>query len=964
MAAVSYSTRALVGPADTFLTILVAACADGRAAGWCDPVPSADGQWLDVDHADSRMPEQGWKVHVSAALDSATEVLRRVLPVLLAEPCHFKVAATPLRLYALNTGEGGRSQVGKFITVYPADDTQAVRLAVALEQATCGLRGPAIPSDRPLRPGSLVHYRYGAFTGRTLQLPHGEVVSALTAPDGTLEPDRRGITYTVPAWAADPFVAAGVVERGRPVSLVIAGRFLTVEVLQHSPRGIVRRVVEIASGERRVLKQARRDCGLEAEGDGRRRLCHEAAVLRSLTPDPRVPAVLDLFEHDGDQFLLLEDCPGRTLEQVVMDLAAWGRSLPVAEIIRYGCAAAELLAAVHERGLVHADVKPANMICSPEGEPRLVDWETAAFAGAREDGPVAGTTGYLSPARAAGARPTETDDIYSLGASLYYLATGAEPAHAPRPARLLDRPVPLLNPAVGPELAAVIARCLAPDPAARYPSMAAVQQALEHAGAESEKWCEQMAFAPVRLLARATVPCGGTTMLLAPPARTNHLPGVAEQPVDWEGETAMPTVHTYRALAERLGEALARAVTAEPGQTSGITYRDLGKGLAGTVAALAALTAAFPQPDWRQALRAGAQRLNAMPPLPGGPLPGLYVGEAGIGAALLLAGLVLDDRDLIGLAEERSRQVAALPHNSPDLFNGSAGRLRFHLLVYDATGNPEHLRAAVAAGDRLLVHVESGTVPAGNGRPDREQGNATPLPALRADEICWRMPPGYSSASAIAYLGYAHGAAGIGDALLDLWDVTGDRRFAAAAAAAGRLLLRLARPALDEDHGLDWPVTADGNANGPLWCHGAGGIARFFLHATRAGILPDVQWVAQRAAWAAARGARWAGPSQCHGLAGNIETVLDQYQQEGDPVWLAEAAGLAELLQAFACERDGLLLWPSDQPGVVTPDLLTGYAGVATCLLRLGDPAGTPHLLSRAGFRALTGRCLGAARPV
>jgi hypothetical protein len=116
-----------------------------------------------------------------------------------------------------------------------------------------------------------------------------------------------------------------------------------------------------------------------------------------------------------------------------------------------------------------------------------------------------------------------------------------------------------------------------------------------------------------------------------------------------------------------------------------------------------------------------------------------------------------------------------------------------------------------------------------------------------------------------------------------------------------------------------------------------------------------------------AHGARWAGPTQCHGLAGNIEFLIDTYQATGDPAWLAEARTLGHLLDAFAVERDGLLMFPSESCRVFTPDYMVGYAGVAMTLLRLADPDHRPHQLSRRGFRyrtasrpAMAGRSAGA----
>ena len=261
--------------------------------------------------------------------------------------------------------------------------------------------------------------------------------------------------------------------------------------------------------------------------------------------------------------------------------------------------------------------------------------------------------------------------------------------------------------------------------------------------------------------------------------------------------------------------------------------------------------------------------------------------------------------------------------------NGTAGRLRFHLFLWDATGAPEHLDHAVAAGEHLLATSD----------------------AVEAGERCWEIPPGYSDLSGTAPLGYGHGAAGIADALLDLYEATGAGRFRHAAQEAGRWLARQAVPALDDGTGLAWPVHSGGESMPAYWCHGATGIGRFFLHAAALDLLSDATELWRGAARAAARGARWIAPTQCHGLSGNIELLLDAYQASGDQFYLAEARELSRLLLAFGAEEGGLLRWPSDQPWVYGPDYMVGYAGVAVALLRLADPENRPHGLSRRGFR-------------
>src|SRR6266850_4099895 len=82
----------------------------------------------------AEIPQQGWKLHLSATVASALTVLERALPVLLADGASFKVARSLSDLQSLNEGRAGLSQVGKFITVYPTSDAHAVHLATALDE--------------------------------------------------------------------------------------------------------------------------------------------------------------------------------------------------------------------------------------------------------------------------------------------------------------------------------------------------------------------------------------------------------------------------------------------------------------------------------------------------------------------------------------------------------------------------------------------------------------------------------------------------------------------------------------------------------------------------------------------------------------------------------------------------------------------------------------------------------------
>jgi lantibiotic modifying enzyme len=261
-----------------------------------------------------------------------------------------------------------------------------------------------------------------------------------------------------------------------------------------------------------------------------------------------------------------------------------------------------------------------------------------------------------------------------------------------------------------------------------------------------------------------------------------------------------------------------------------------------------------------------------------------------------------------------------LPQLGPDLFNGTAGRARFHLWVADALGD-EAARDAAHRAAQHLVRVAMAPAP---GRVEWEQPDAV---------------------GGGRYLGYAHGSAGIADVLLDVADATGDDALIETALAAGRWI-------------TDHAVWLDGGAVGfpsqvgqrtwmPLWCHGAVGIGRFLLSLERRGLLTEGQRPLLRGcAIAAARLGRSLGPVPCHGLAGSIELLLDLHAAEPDGGHFAEAVSLAELVEQFHIEGDdGHLRCSSDGNGAGSPDLTVGYAGVATTWLRLAQP-GTPAVLA------------------
>lgn len=879
-----------------------------REAGVADDwTVRPDAHWITV-RPDGIVPRpQGWKLHVSATSRSAVDVLSRAAGVLVAYGCPFKFAATEHDVRTLNARNADRGSSGKFLTAYPAADADLPALAEALHTATRGLAGPQILSDRRYRPDSLVHYRYGAFTRHLRLADSGVYEPVLFDPDGNPVPDRRDAWFTPPSWAPDPLSAQVPPPRtGRaPREVLIADRFVVRGAIRHANKGGVFRAVDRDTGAEVIVKQGRAHVDeLPDGGDVRDLLRHEADMLTRLEGTGHVPSVVALVDVEDHTFLVTEAVSGVPLRAHLRRLHREHDGIRLRHhVLRTAGRLADLLADVHDAGVVVRDLSPANLLVDAHGVLRLVDLELASVEGANAVG--AGTPGFAAPeqwANAAAATPAErTADLFSLGAILFALVTRDDPVLvAEGPGRgTRERLRAWLDGVAGDdalaaELRPLVLDLVTDDPALRRP--------LDEVRAR------------LRAMRRSQAPAD-----LLVPVRAEDVTGEADRLLRDGIDHLVTTMADPD--AERLWPASAFGDRTDP---TTVYY-----GAAGVLGVLVRAYLDRDEPGLRPVLRTVADWIVRHCELEPTVLPGLYFGRSGVAWALLDCALVLDDPDLLAVATAMAARIPVVDP-IPDVCHGAAGAGLAQLRFWRGTGDPTFLYRAQECADDLADAVS-------------RDGNT----------VAWWLPAQPSAGlAATVHHGFAHGTAGIATFLLDCANATGDDRH-----------LRLVRQAADTvcaaavRSGSSARWTSGPSDTVPLtsWCSGASGVGTFLVRAWQVTQEPTYLATAQAAARAVSAD-RWSLPAaSCHGVAGNTDFLLDLAEATGDDSHLAEAWRSVAVLSARATVRNGLVVSPDDSGMSVIAGHQTGVAGVVATLLRLRH--GGPRLWMPPPARAKSPRC-------
>ena len=228
-----------------------------------------------------------------------------------------------------------------------------------------------------------------------------------------------------------------------------------------------------------------------ADETARARLLREARAAAGLN-HPNICTIHEVGEAGGQPYIAMEYVPGEPLNAVL----ARGR-MPLDSTLRYAGQMADALAHAHERGVIHRDLKSANIVITPEGRVKILDFGVAKRLpigeGAEmmtksgleltQEGTIVGTLPYMAPEQLRGQPADTRSDIWAMGVVIYEMASGERPFTGQTSfevtSAILERPPRPTGGTVPPALGAVIERCLAKEADRRYQRAGEVRAALE-----------------------------------------------------------------------------------------------------------------------------------------------------------------------------------------------------------------------------------------------------------------------------------------------------------------------------------------------------------------------------------------------------------------------------------------------------------------------------------------------------
>ena len=331
-----------------------------------------------------QLPAQGWKIHISATVENAFDIVSIVATELSTMMVSFKVIKSK-EIYGFTSLKSfSRVQFGKFITVYPKDNREFISLLEKLSDLLDEFDGPEILTDRQYKSCKVLHYRYGGFHP-ILRLDHmGNPIFMIQDGYGTYVEDLRVPYYSLPNGIDD------IIDYQSGIEIPRLFQEYTIEkAIRFTNSGGVYLATQKSNQRKVIIKEARKHTQMVSIGkDSISYREREAAILDTMKESAFFPQLIDAYFCQGNFFLVEEYIDGETLFEYVLHNNAFLKvmdSIAVSQytlkILSYISLLFEAILELRHNGLEMHDLTLDNIMITSNSEIKIIDMEGCAYIG-------------------------------------------------------------------------------------------------------------------------------------------------------------------------------------------------------------------------------------------------------------------------------------------------------------------------------------------------------------------------------------------------------------------------------------------------------------------------------------------------------------------------------------------------------------------------------------------------------
>jgi len=409
---------------------------------------SGDGnfQWYYCEHIAAHLPNQGWKIHISANFSNAIVILKITVPYFIENDLSFKHTCSEKDLLYLNSGSGGLTQVGKFITVYfNNEDDFVFHIKRICNLFNEDYSTPFIITDKQYDIRFPVFYRYGGIAAqKETQNESGIIENLIADASGNLQEDKRENMFILPEGIIDPFENTGIVNKDYS-NKYLANRYVTISRIAESYKTEIYLGIDLQH-DYCCIKMAKPQIEIEKNCYSDNLLENESRIL-SLLDDDHFPKLVGAFMENNRKVIVTSYFDGFNLHDFIRINAAQGIFPSKAQTKRIFLSILDNVKKLEEKGIIHNDLKPNNIIINRQLDIFFIDFETS-YTKADNNAAKSSikTRGFFADSAII------NPDYYALGMILYFIQTGYNISEAPRDNHILERPLHYMTGKLIPEM--------------------------------------------------------------------------------------------------------------------------------------------------------------------------------------------------------------------------------------------------------------------------------------------------------------------------------------------------------------------------------------------------------------------------------------------------------------------------------------------------------------------------------